>query len=385
MGSRNHLPAAVSAAVVALVLLLAGCSSPEASTPEVAPSPAAVPTRFGTVLDHSAPRADVVYAVTDGVKGCASCVSLWRRTRTASAWEPVTTLPKPKKAGYDDGSGPFPPIHPGALAMAEDGRHGYLSWYTDGLLATDDGGRTWLPLKGPDGAPRALGSVIIDGGRVLLSVVGACASGDCPDELWRAPLGSVDWEKVTVPLRKGEGIFDLHARDGVINGIAVSPAGESLLRSKDAGQTWTRVTPEPNPCAGCTGTCAAYPTGAHATVATCMSGDSWTDVVRISTDGETWSDLVRPGVGERHKVHWVVAVGDEDTFLVGTASAVLRVDAAGGDTTGVDGLRTGGYPGAVGFVTAKVGHILGEDGQLTRSEDGGRTWVEIAPAPSFDG
>ena len=385
MGSRNHLRATLTAAVVAVVLLLAGCSSPDDSTPRVAPSPAAVPTKFGTVLSHSAPLADTVYAVTDGVKGCPSCVSLWRRTSTASAWAPVTTLPRPKKAGYDDGSGPFPPVSAAALAMAADGKHGYFAWDTDGLLATADGGRTWLPVKGPDGAARAKGTAVIDGDQVLLSMLDDCAGGDCPDQLWRAQLGRADWHEVTVPLRKGEGLFDLHARAGVLNGIAVSPGGESLLRSADSGDTWTRVTPEPNPCAGCNGTCTPYPTGADATVASCMTGDSWTDVVRISTDGRTWSDLARPGVGEKHQVQWVVAVDDGHTFLIGTASGVLRVDADGGELEGVDGLRKGGYPGEVGFVTAKVGHILDEDGQLTRTEDGGRTWVEIAPARSFDG
>ncbi|WP_147384947.1 WD40/YVTN/BNR-like repeat-containing protein [Nocardioides cavernaquae] len=383
MGSPNHLCAVLTATVVAVVLALGGCSSPDSSAPRAASSPAAVPTKFGTVLSHSAPQADVVFAVTDGVKGCPSCVSLWRRTSTASAWAPVATLPRPEKAGYDDGAGPFPPVNATALAMAPDGKHGYLAWDTDGLLATGDGGRTWLPVTGPDGA-RARGSAVIDGGQVLLSMLDDCGGADCADKLWRARLGSVDWQEVTVPLRTGEGLFDLRARAGALNGIAVSPEGESLLRSTDRGATWTRVTPEPNPCAGCSGTCTPYPTGTHATVARCMTGDSWTDVVRISTDGQPWRDLARPGVGEKHQVQWVVAVDDDQTFLLGTASGVLRVDAAG-DLEGVVGLRRGGYPGAVGFVTAKVGHILGEDGQLTRSEDGGRTWVEIAPARTFGG
>jgi photosystem II stability/assembly factor-like uncharacterized protein len=383
MGTRTHL----AAALAALVLLVGGCTAadrPDRPDPSVSPSPGAVPTTFGTVLSHSAPRADAVYVVTDGVKGCASCVSLWQRAGTDRPWQPVATLPRPKKAGYDDGSGPFPPVSPGALAMAEDGRHGYLAWTTDGVVATEDGGRTWQPVEGPERTARARGSVVIDGDQVLLSVLGSCADGDCPDELWRAPLGSVDWQKVVVPLRQGEGLFELHARDGVLNGVAVSPDGESLLRSTDVGETWTRVTPEPNPCAGCTGTCTPSPTGVHATVATCMTGDSWTDVVRISTDGRTWRDLVRPGAGERHGVTWVIAAEDGH-FLVGTANGVLRVDPDGGAPTRVAGLGQGGHPGEIGFVTGAVGHLLGEQGRLLRTEDGGRTWTEIAPARSFGG
>jgi photosystem II stability/assembly factor-like uncharacterized protein len=385
MGSRNHLPAALTAAVVAFLLALAGCSSPDQVSPEAAPSAGPVPTTFGTVLGFSAPTSARVYAVTDGVKGCPSCVSLWRRTSTASTWEPVTTLPKPKKAGYDDGAGPFPPVSPGALVMAADGRHGFLAWNTDGVLATDDAGRSWTPIAGPDGAARAHGSLVLVGDEALLSVAAPCASGDCPDELWRTAVGDDDWQRVTVPLRTGEGLFELQARDGLLSGIALSPEGESLLRSPDAGRTWTRVAPEPTPCAGCMGTCTPYPTGVRATVATCMTGDSYTDVVRISTDGRTWRDLVRPGAGEKHQVHWVVAVDDDRTFLVGTESAVLRVDADGGDTTRVRGVKPGGYPGQIGFVTRTVGHLLDEDGQMLRTEDGGRTWAEIAPARSFPG
>jgi photosystem II stability/assembly factor-like uncharacterized protein len=381
MGSRNFL----TAALAALVLLVGGCSSAPESPEAPPPSKVAVPTIFGTVLSYSAPRADVVYAVTDGVVGCPSCVSLWQRVGTAGAWQGIATLPKPAKAGYDDGAGPFPPISATSLEMAPDGKHGYLGWYTDGQLATADGGHTWTPLKGPDGAARANGSMVIVADQLVLSVVGTCASEDCPDDLWRARVGTDDWQKLTVPLRQGEGLFNLQARDGVLNGIVVSQAGEALLRSSDAGERWTRVTPEPSPCAGCTGTCTPYPTGAQITVARCPTGDSYTDVVRISPDGRTWRDLARPGAGEKHQVHWIVEVGHGNTFVVGTESEVLLVDADGGDTMRVVGLKAGGYPGKVGFVTAKVGHILGDDGRLVRTEDGGRTWAQMAPARSYEG
>jgi crossover junction endodeoxyribonuclease RuvC len=318
------------------------------------------------------------------VKGCASCVSLWKRAGTAGEWQGIVTLPKPKKAGYDDGAGPFPPAGGGSLVMAPDGKHGYFGWHTDGQLTTSDGGHTWTPLKGPHGVARANGAAVIVGDQVVLSVVGTCGEDDCPDDLWRTPVGADEWHKLTVPLRKGEGLFDLHARDGVLNGIVLSAAGEALLRSSDAGVSWIRVTPEPTPCAGCVGTCTPYPTGAHATVAACMTGDSWTDLVRISTDGHTWRDLLRPGVGAKHGVNWVVAV-DDSTFVVGTVSDVVRADVDRTAPGRVVGLRRGGNPAAIGFATAKVGHLLGDNGRLLRTEDGGRTWTEIAPARSRGG
>jgi photosystem II stability/assembly factor-like uncharacterized protein len=382
MVTRGQVSGALVGVVLSLALLTGGCSSPDG--PAASTAPAAVPSTFGTVLSHSAPSDSVVYAVTDGVKGCASCVSLWKRAGTAGTWQGITTLPKPAKAGYDDGAGPFPPVSGGSLVMAPDGKHGYFGWTTDGQLATSDGGRTWKPLAGPGGAARANGPVVIVGDQAVLSVVGSCASDDCPDDLWRAAVGSHDWHKLTVPLRKGEGLFDLRARDGVLNGIVVSPEGEALLRSSDAGESWTRVTPEPTPCAGCTGTCTPYPTGVHATVASCMTGDGFTDVVRISADGRTWRDLVRPGAGEKHQVNWVVAIDGDSAFLVGTGAEVLRVEAKGGATQ-VTGLTEGGYPAEIGFASAKVGDILGDDGRFLRTEDGGRTWTEMAPARSFAG
>lgn len=372
MGSRNHLPAAVTAAVVTLFLVLVGCSSPEGSAPGATPSPAAVaPTdRFGQVLAFSTVGRDSVFAVTSLAK-CPSCATLWTWKRGQTRWTRVHDLGIPKHPRRDEGH-KYPPVDTWSLAMADNGRDGYLAW--DGALrSTSDGGRSWTAVDLP-GEQGTSGTPVISQGFVIVLVPPAeCLDDACgAGALWRARVGTEDWEKLEQPT---EGYYYRFFTSGdAVLLTATFEGREDILRSNDAGRSWQKVSPPPGTPRSeqhCTG----RPTGERIAVATCLTRPDGPDVLKASTDGRSWRSLHEFGTYQHSPEYASMVLSIDERRLLVSSERRNIVVSPDGSWVPMAGPPPGLYPDAGSrFVTADIGVLLDERGRLWQTADSARTW-----------
>jgi len=104
----------------------------------------------------------------------------------------------------------------------------------DGVLRTDDGGRTWTPMTAEEGGRRVSGRAMHFVDAATGWIAGMHAS------LLRTTDGGVTWDPAAIPLGAGErpSFWDVHFADHV-HGWVVGEEG-IVLTTEDAGVSWTR-------------------------------------------------------------------------------------------------------------------------------------------------
>lgn len=364
--------------LVASVGLVAACTDDE---PRAAKQGQAPRGPFGAILAYAAAGSDTVFVVTD-VAGCATCATLWRWEAHRPDWKRVHDFGVAEKP-FTDETLKYPPINPWGLAMAADGRHGYISWDAEGLQQTDDGGRTWRPVEIPDarGAVGA-GSPVVTGQHALLLVPEECEAEDCgPGVLWRTRLGTDTWERVDQPPGYYFG-FGTSGRTVLVEATVLG--GERLFRTTDAAGAWSEVRTPRNTAAGSVGHCAPFATGASTSVVSCLRAPDGLHVVRTSDDGgRTWRDVLTLGTYQ-HAAEYpdqVVAIGGE-RILVATAKRTVLVDRAG------HLLPVETPPRAVTAGTCtddRTCVVMAAGDRLWRTTDAGTTWRVISRGSTRSG
>ncbi|WP_156388642.1 hypothetical protein [Nocardioides sp. Root151] len=365
-------PLAWLAALASVVGLLAACGNEsdtdanpagQVQVDRAEPDSDLPDSPFGRLLSWSAPTADRVWAVTTAEKTCASCAALWSYAPGSTrGWKRVHTFAEPAEAGQDDGYGPFPPVSATSLVMAPDGLHGWFRWDTDGILATEDGGRSWRHLPSPqDADERATGEIAVHEDHLYLVLLAQCESDECPNTVWRTGLDASDWTEVTP--EGSEGIFELSASDA---GLWAEDLGTGAVHTSRDGADWERT-----PLGRFGGLCLPADGTPDVLAAACQTSDQGEPggEVEVSEDrGRTWRTIHTTP----RNVEAVVA-GPKGHFLVlAGGQGVLISD---GTTSKVP--STGGLHEWSGrFIDEQTIYLGGPRG-LFATRDGGRTWDNL--------
>ncbi|QIX26917.1 hypothetical protein ncot_10100 [Nocardioides sp. JQ2195] len=313
---------------------------------------------FGKVLTWSATGPNVVWAVTTATKSCKFCAALWKKQGDAG-WRRVHTFAEVKR-GQDDGYG-YTPVDHESLAMSADGKHGLFQWETSGLMRTTDGGRTWAHLPAPKGDhdAKAFGFGVHKNWFVMV---------DGRGRVWRTAVGQVAWEEIT-PDGVGRGIDELRSSQAGLALTVVTPRGESVLLSTDAGGSWQTVSSD-----RMSEQCMVEHASVEVLVSSCerYGKASWSEA---STDGgKTWK---RGPDFKYGTISGVFPVGQSGSVVVERNLSTLVLVREDGTSKELP-MRTapsGGEFRAVG----RNAVFYSDDVNLFRSRDGAETWEQISP------
>jgi hypothetical protein len=265
--------------------------------------------------------------------------------------------------GHADQSGsPRFTVLPGSARLAHTVRFsgdGQVGWATNGIATfrTDDGGEDWTRLRQPAGvevqALEAWGDQVWAMGSkgaepVVLNEV---VSGNALQEL--DPPGALTPEpELTVAL--GEDAF----------GATLIGPGSKFAYTTDGGVQWSSSD------IGC------KPVDLSATLDAvwALCDDPTPTLVRSLNQGRTWdqpesfTNMVAPDAATT-----VAAVSADAAFVAsGSRGWVVESSVA----SPAIGLGDGPYVYA-GFTTESVGYVIDGDGDLCRTEDGGRSWSAV--------
>lgn len=236
-----------------------------------------------------------------------------------------------------------------SLAFVGDDPDRLLFGHHGGVLASEDGGRTWQALGTRSDAmslgAAADGSIVIAGHEVF------AASRD----------NGRTWADIPTDLPS----LDIH-------GFARDPADPSrmwayivtggLWESRDDGRTWDRVQ-EQN---------VLLPVAVRAAGATRLFGVTAEGLARSDDGGRTWRAAATPAV---YPIASIAATADGSILVAGGPGGLARSD-DGGETWST--LPFDGEPAAIAVTAGgETIAMVTRTTDVLRSDDGGRTW----PAP----
>ena len=271
-------------------------------------------------------------------------VALQRTSDGGNHWI-VTLLPD----DYPDGVGTVSveAVDADTMWVQVEAVHGSAS-SIGGLFASHDGGATWLPgITSPAGWPV----------RFVSPTDGWTFSGPLGDHLQATKDGGKTWHEVSIPLPPGhEGdakSFDLPTFSGASGATGVLPV--TLYSRLDANTS------------DVTGTLALYTTDDH--------GTSWRFASLIGRTTSLGQGVTIPSMIFDQRV-WTVASDPGSGTL-----SFTKDSGATWDDIGATGLAD---VARLRFVDAAHGWALkqsnGADYRLSATENGGRTWHQLAPA-----
>ncbi len=286
----------------------------------------------------------------------------------------------------DDGGRTWEGANPGlldltilALAFSPDVARDHTGFAatTSGLYRTRNGGKSWrevaVPLDEPAVQCLAISPAFVRDGLVF--------AGTERDGLWRSDDGGTNWEAVPGLPEGGIGAIAFSALDAETRLIAVATDG-GVAFSRDGGTTW-RLTGQTLPPVL---DLAFVPDGDGETLVAALYRDGAARLAITEQDGQ-W---IPPTTGLRATFLTTLVVSPtfarDRTLFVSGLEAGLRVSRDGGHTwadagAGLDSALVYGVA-----ITSDSGgnHIVfvATDAGVYRSRDDGRTW--IAPTPGGD-
>jgi len=217
----------------------------------------------------------------------------------------------------------------------------------DGIYESKDGGRSWRQtvLGGQDAMNLAAG------GRRTVWTAGH-------DVLARSEDGGLTWQNV-----QPDGLPHLD-----VHGFAVDPrdrtlwaalAGDGLYRSRDGGESFELVTREVG-------------AGVMALAVTedglILAGDMQQGLMVSSDDGRTWRRTLKAGL------MGIAANPNDPKRIVATGPGILLSTDGGRTWRTVKAIQQGAGPVAWAPSSPEVGYVVGFDGKLYKTSDGGRQW-----------
>lgn len=151
-------------------------------------------------------------------------------------------------------------------------------------------------------------------------------------------------------------------------GLAVSAISGLTLRTSDGGQTWTRIgggTIDENVIG-----MAASPSGNVVLV-----GSQGRDMIRSTDGGATW---VRPGFSPVGHQFQRPSFATEQRVIAIRPAGQIALSVNAGQTWSIAYDRLGQVGLANTMASASVGIVVGDNGLILRSTDGGSTWATVA-------
>jgi photosystem II stability/assembly factor-like uncharacterized protein len=261
-----------------------------------------------------------------------------------------------------------------------DGLHGYLFGTT--TLVSDDGGITWTPQPQAD-PPGTIVDALEPQGSDVLRITHTRPAPVPEYRLSRQQAGEQSWHYVDAAVRTDlpgwSAQLDRHGQDAylmVYGNPAKNSPGE-LVVSRDGGTTWHE---QPDPCqqahvAPHSVATAISTAPGGAMVAVCTLAQPGNQIIRSTDAGKTFTlvqGIPTPAAGQ-------VALFDAADLVVTDADGSIYASHDGGTTWSRgpdDALRSaiGGSP-YLGVQNAQVAHWIGPDAsQVYVTTDAGRTW-----------
>lgn len=233
-----------------------------------------------------------------------------------------------------------------SLAFAEGDANRLLLGHHGGILATDDGGRTWAPL-GTRSDAMSLG--VASGGSIVIAGHEVFAESHDGGQTW-----------LDVP-------SDLPSLD--IHGFARDPgdparmwaylANGGFWESLDAGRTWARIQ-EQN---------VLFPVAIAAPSGGRLFGVTSTGIARSDDGGRTWQTVTDP---QLYPVTGLAASADGSVLVASGPDTVARSDDGG---TTWSRLLFDGQPAALAVTDdGRSIALVTRSTEFFRSDDGGATW-----------
>ncbi len=297
-----------------------------------------------------------------------------------ASWSQVGTLPLTGPCVTDCGPQAF------NIRFGND-NDGYA--FSPGLFVTSDGGRTWLPVQGP----QVVALEIIGSSAIRISSTYAGCPGPCGLRLEEAAIGSSSWRQLyAIPVQSASRVqLVRQGPDDVYVAVFQNPAGgaqdeqTNLFISHDGGITWRERS---DPCGyigsteNDTEAVSAAPDGVL--VALCFPRPGGQDFVVISSDaGKTFrSTTPLPG---REGFQLIATTSIDDVFVStgpnGGGPQLLEASFDGGGHwtqsaigTGRTGLYLSPTAGFLGFESSSVGRWIGSPSDIWTTINGGSTW-----------
>ena len=194
-------------------------------------------------------------------------------------------------------------------------------------------------------------------------------------KVMKSTNGGENWVVFDVEEAMGRISFDIHAfndqKAWITTQNLISGAGRGLFLTTDGGETWTEKL---NGTAG----------GGSLHFFDSMSAYCGVyDIIKITTDGgETWNDAASippflPGEGGTSYSGAANEAVIGDTIWGGTGKGrVFRSIDRGNNWTVVNSDASTNIP-SIAFANAQVGLLVRDNGDMSRSTDGGETWIPL--------
>jgi photosystem II stability/assembly factor-like uncharacterized protein len=297
------------------------------------------------------------FAEDDTVFACGG-ETLYRSTDRGETWEPVLV-----------GSRMFCVC--AARGPAEGGLVVMAGTETDGLLRSDDGGRSWTGVNAGVMDLTAISLAVSPNfAQDRTSFAGAASA------LYRSRNGGLSWREV-----------DTATDEPAVQCLAFSPAfaedrlilagteADGLLRSTDGGSTWQRLAE----AAGDNVTAIVFQTSGRGELDTPAVAVAGEDRVVVSRDGGASWETVSADLETVLGLSWLESA-ESAVLLAGTArQGLVRFESTGGGWIRGDGGPNVGLIAGLAlspaFASDHTVFAAGLQGGVRCSNDGGRTWA----------
>lgn len=276
--------------------------------------------------------------------GTGTCSHLLRTSDGGATWSATLGTGLPHDCGA---------TCPSRVRFA-DSAVGYV--FGPALFMTSDGGTTWTSQPGPD----TYGVEASNGTAVRVVTDEGCPG--CRFEVQRSAVGTSSWTTVHRSQEPRSGAELARQVDQVAVSLLANPAGGagdahiSLLLSPDGGTTWAR---HDDPC----------------DQGTTNNDPDETDAAQVglSLTGEVVALCQRRG--------WRSNGGNSTVTLSADGGSTFATPTGFPEATDADLVAAAGH----GVLLAETHRGNDVDVVLQRSDDGGRTWTEVARAPLVNG
>ena len=293
-----------------------------------------------------------------------------------------------------------------ALAFAPGSAAVFAGTAAGGLYRSDDGGESWALVEGPL-AGLSVSAVAIDGADASILCAGTNGAG-----IFRSTDGGRTWAESKTGLGNlfvESVVFDPGPPRAVLAGT-----DGGVFRSADGGQSWkdfseglpertVTVLAAPGGGAAYAGTkksgiyrldasgkwaaaSAGLGRGAVRSLAVCaaeprtMYAGTESGLFRSSNAGEAWAP-VNSGLTSTSILSLAVDPGASSRAFAGTVTGLFRTSNSGTNWAGAE-TGAGSFFNVIAFGRSGA-VLLGGDGAIIRSADGGKTWTlkKLPPAP----